>query len=92
MNYNFRCTKCLGEWEIDTEKHLVFDEYDKPCPKCKKTNCIEKWVPNPNGNIIPARGDGVRMGSVKPSNGFREVLHKIHERSPGSNLDKSRYF
>lgn len=92
MKYNFRCTECLHDWEVETEKHLLFDEYEKPCPSCAKLNCIEKWIPNPNGNPIPARGDGVRMGTIKPDKGFQEVLHKIHEKTPGSTLNRTRYF
>jgi len=32
----------------------------------------------------PAMGDSVRLGLRKPDNGFKEVLQKIHSRSPGS--------
>jgi hypothetical protein len=34
----------------------------------------------------PAMGDSVRLGVRKHDQGFKEVLHKIHERSPGSRL------
>lgn len=32
--------------------------------------------------------DPVRVGARKPDTGFKEVLQKIHERSPGSTLNK----
>jgi hypothetical protein len=32
--------------------------------------------------------DPVRVGARKPDSGFKEVLQKIHERSPGSTLNK----
>ena len=34
----------------------------------------------------PSFGDPVRMGRIKPDNGFREVLQKISERSPGGRV------
>lgn len=34
----------------------------------------------------PMLGDSVRLGMRKPDDGFREVLHKIAERNPKSNL------
>jgi hypothetical protein len=34
----------------------------------------------------PSFGDPIRMGRVKPDNGFREVLQKISERSPGGRV------
>ena len=33
--------------------------------------------------------DPVRVGVRKMDSGFKEVLQKIHERTPGSKLDKS---
>jgi putative FmdB family regulatory protein len=40
----------------------------------------------------PMMSDPVRMGRVKPDSGFREVLHKIHEKNPGSKLNQNPYF
>ena len=34
----------------------------------------------------PAMGDSVRLGLRKVDNGFKEVLQKIHERAPGSQI------
>lgn len=36
----------------------------------------------------PAIGDPVRLGVTRPDSGFKEVLQKIHEKTPGSRLDK----
>lgn len=36
---------------------------------------------------VAAVGDSVRLGVRKADKGFREVLQKIHERSPGSRLN-----
>lgn len=35
----------------------------------------------------PAMGDPVRLRVTKPDNGFKEVLQKIHHRSPGSTMN-----
>lgn len=35
----------------------------------------------------PMLGDPVRLGVRKIDNGFREVLQKIHSRTPGSKLN-----
>lgn len=35
----------------------------------------------------PALGDPVRLGVRKVDNGFKEVLQKIHSKTPGSQLN-----
>lgn len=35
----------------------------------------------------PALGDPVRLGIRKADNGFKEVLQRVHEKSPGSRLN-----
>lgn len=37
---------------------------------------------------LPPLIDPVRLGIRKTDNGFREVMQKIHSRSPGSDLNK----
>jgi hypothetical protein len=38
--------------------------------------------------VAPAMGDPVRLGVTKTDTGFKEVLSKIHEKTPGSQLNK----
>lgn len=38
---------------------------------------------------IPAVADPVRVGVRKTDSGFKEVLQKIHEKTPGSTLNRS---
>ena len=38
---------------------------------------------------IPAFADPVRVGVRKTDSGFKEVLQKIHEKTPGSTLNRS---
>lgn len=40
-------------------------------------------------NGAPMVCDPVRVGARKMDTGFKEVLQKVHERSPGSRLNKT---
>lgn len=50
-------------------------------------------IDNPNIEqtitAAPAMGDPVRLGIRRTDNGFKEVLQKIHSKTPGSTLNKS---
>lgn len=37
----------------------------------------------------PAMGDSVRLRIRKPDNGFKEVLQKVHEKTAGSQLNRT---
>jgi hypothetical protein len=68
----------------------------------KKTNDVTELVmkiaefeiyreANPHLETIisaPMICDPVRVGARKPDTGFKEVLQKIHERTPGSTLNQ----
>ena len=50
---------------------------------------------NPNIETVistPMVVDSVRVGARKRDSGFKEVLQKIHERTPGSDLKKMNAF
>ena len=48
---------------------------------------------NPNVEPVISGGnafiDPVRLGVRKPDQGFKEVLQRIHEKTPGSQLNKT---
>lgn len=48
---------------------------------------------NPNIESVvtsaPPLIDPVRLGVRRPDNGFKEVLQRIHEKTPGSQLNKN---
>lgn len=48
---------------------------------------------NPNLETVitqaPAFGDSVRLGVTKSDQGFKEVLQRIHEKTAGSQLNKT---
>lgn len=85
--YDFQCDneKCAEEFQV----FCSMSEMDNPheCPKCgesRKQKRIYKSAPMVSMNAH-------RFGGTKSSagNGFNEVLKNIHERTPGSQLDKS---
>lgn len=82
--YEFKCTSCSHIFE----KFLSIADRNTPleeeCPNCKNTGTVEKML------SAPPMGDPVRMGLIKPPGGFRDVLQKIHERTPGSVLNVDR--
>lgn len=43
----------------------------------------------PTITSAPAIGDPVRLGVRKVDTGFKDVLQKIHQRSPGSTLNRT---
>lgn len=82
--YDYKCKDC----ETTFEKSCKIVEMDEPkeCPSCKSMNS-EKFIGG-----APAFGDPFRMGITRPDQGFKEVLQRIHEKTPGSILNQtSRY-
>ncbi|NBP01981.1 MAG: hypothetical protein EBU90_18005 [Proteobacteria bacterium] len=71
---------------VNTETNEVFDLIMKISEK-------EQYLrDNPHIQALlsaPVMMDPVRVGVRKPDNGFKEVLQRIHEKTPGSRLDKT---
>lgn len=81
--YEYFCSNCGAEFERllkIAEMHLPTEE---PCPGCQAQGSVQKTIAG-----APSLGDPVRLGVRRIDNGFKEVLQKIHERSPRSNLDQ----
>lgn len=74
--YEFYNTKTKKHFELQL-KIAEKDVYLKENP-----HIIQEFLTCPQ--VI----DPVRLGVRKVDNGFKEVLQKIHQRSPGSTLDK----
>lgn len=82
--YEFQCAKCMH----------VFDEFltvsnrdtpiDKPCPSCGESGSIGKVFGT------PPIADSVKLGRIKPPGAFRDILQRIHEKTPGSVLNVDR--
>lgn len=74
--YNFRDINSGEETEV-TMRIAELDDYKKNNPH------LQQYI-----SKAPGIGDPVRMGLIKHDNGFKEVLSKIHERTPGSQLNR----
>ena len=75
--YKFRNTQTGEEFE-QFMGISARDEYLKENPH------LEPMI-----NGVPMICDPVRVGARKMDTGFKEVLQKIHERTPGSELNKT---
>lgn len=73
--YKFRNTETQEIFEV-VMKIADFDQYKLDNPT------HERYY----DGQAPSMGDSVRLGLRKPDSGFKEVLHKIHERAPGSQI------
>lgn len=82
--YDYQCKGCDELYE----RNVKIAEMNNPqeCPYCGSTDS-EKFIGG-----APALGDSISLGRIKPSDGFRDVLRQIHEKTPGSILkDNNRY-
>ena len=66
---------------LEIEEHVLrVSEYDK----FKEDNPhLQRYI-----DSMPGTSDPVRLGRLKPAEGFREVLRNIEKGSPGSKLNK----
>lgn len=78
--YEYSCSSCENKWE---ESHKISERKTPeslPCPKCGAKTVTQGIF------TAPPFGDPVRLGLIKPNSGFKEVIAKVKERSPGSVL------
>lgn len=75
--YDYKCSACSTEFE-KTVKMVNYKD-DQECPSC--STMASRFVKG-----APGIGDPMRLGITKPTEGWRSVLQKIHERTPGSTL------
>ena len=80
-SYDFR-NKDTGEITTLTMKIAEKEQYLKDNPN------MESYF----GDTLPQLIDPVRLGVRKPDSGFKEVLSRIHEKTPGSRLNKFANF
>ena len=71
-------------------KDLTTGQFVEHIMKISELDAFKQANPNLERALIDtvAFGDPVRMGRIKPDNGFREVLQKISERTPGGAMLK----
>lgn len=73
-----------------TFKNLGSGEFEEHVMKMSELDAFKESNPQLERALVdsPSFGDPVRMGRIKPDNGFREVLHKISEKAPGGHVLK----
>lgn len=77
--YDYACKNCDHQF---TETYKIVDR-DKPT-KIKCSECGKKKITQLLNS--PMIVDPVRLGIIKPSSQFTDVLTQIHESTPGSKL------
>lgn len=76
--YDYQCQTCNKEFEKNVKIANMTDP--QPCPECQgETLRVIRGA--------PSMGDPVRLGLIRPSDGFRDVLRRIHAKTPGSQLN-----
>lgn len=82
--YDYQCSKCnhtFNKMQKIADRNLPTTE---PCPKCSEADSIELQIG------APILSDSIRMGLMKPPEGFREVLRQIDKNAgPQSQLKKT---
>lgn len=81
--YGFTCDECGHSWDEILKIDDRLNPLDENCPHCESRGHIRLQM------AAPAMADPVRLGRIRPDNGFKEVLQKISERTPGSQLEKN---
>lgn len=86
-NYDYRCTKCNSEWEIQ----LPIAQRDAPvelgkdagCPECGEKETIERFLAGAPGTPTHT-GDSL---SKRVPNSFKDVLRNIKSQHRGSTIN-----
>lgn len=81
--YSYHCKDC--DTSFDKLLKLADIETPQACPKCATPT--ERHIGG-----APGFGDPMRMGRMKPSDGFRDLLRAIDSRTPGSVLKDNSSF
>jgi putative FmdB family regulatory protein len=85
--YEYQCDLCEHYFTKFTSISTMNLAEEEPCPNCAEI-AVKKVM-----FTAPSIGDAVRLRIRRPDNGFKEVLHKIHEKSPRSRIkDNSTFF
>lgn len=85
--YDYHCKTCGATFEMNRKISERDETGSVACPECATTGQIERGVSAPLvAYSIATSGYGRNIG------GFKDVLTKIHERAPGSQLNKTSSF
>jgi putative FmdB family regulatory protein len=84
--YEYLCEKCEHYFTQYLSISSMNVPEETPCPNCSEI-AVKKVM-----MTAPAIGDPVRLRVRRPDNGFKEVLQKIHEKTPGSTINNNSSF
>ena len=79
-NYDYYCSSCKHEFEINmkiSERNVPTEE---PCPECSEGN-VELQL------ATPTIGDPWRFAGKRPDEGFRDRLREIKKHHRGNTID-----
>lgn len=96
--YHFKCNDC-GQTFEELCKMSECDTFE-PINRIIWNKCPNRTVDPNTGNMLPPKKacdivqvqttsnicDPVRMGRVKPSSGFRDLMRRIKKANPGSTM------
>lgn len=79
--YDFECTQCNTTFEVSCK----ISERENPhsCPNCSSTQNERRIL------SAPKIGDSIALGLNQHQRGFKEVLNKIHKKTPGSAMNRT---
>jgi len=75
--YDYQCKTCSHEFERNVKIANMHDV--QSCPECDAES--ERVIRG-----CPSLGDPIRLGLIKPSDGFRDVLRNIAKKTPGGSV------
>ena len=84
--YEYLCDKCEHYFTKLVSISNMHQPEEEPCPNCSEI-AVKKVM-----MTAPAFGDPVRLRVRRPDGGFKEVLQKIHEKTPGSTIKNNSSF
>jgi len=88
--YTYKCLACDAPQDLNKKIAERDNCAEEICKFCATKNTLERQVDAPLVAYSIAVNGG--YGSAKHASGFNEVLKKIHQRAPGSRLDKTSTF
>ena len=84
--YEYLCDTCDHYFTNNLSISRMNEPEGDPCPNCAELNIKKVMM------TAPAIGDAVRLHVRRPDEGFKDVLRKIHDQTPGSIIKQNSSF
>ena len=79
-NYDYYCSSCKHEFEINMKINERNVPTQEPCPECSERD-VELQL------ATPTIGDPWRFAGKRPDEGFRDRLREIKKHHRGNSID-----